>query len=211
MHPRHFGGAGLPGSQTHHSFSCWLASAQPAPPQLLLDLHWIILQHLRCTAANCCLLLYQEPHPKELMPLLMPVLGWGTAATHGNTRGCAKGTTYQGGLKALFPKIEISCKKPLNWLREKVLSEKGGKKGPCLKHQLKWFISGCLNGWLKVLPVVGMNVMLLNLHSLCSATDVMLNNGIATRGGKKGKEVTIPGLTMCRVNHTNTPFLYENL
>lgn len=59
--------------------------------------------------------------------------------------------------------------------------------------------------------MVGMNLMLLSPHSLCSATDVMVNNGIATRGGKKGTEVTVPGLTMCRANHTNTSFLYESL
>lgn len=50
-----------------------------------------------------------------------------------------------------------------------------------------------------------------SLIILCPTTDVMGNNGIATRGGKKGKEVTIPGLIMCRVNHTDTPSLCENL
>lgn len=50
-----------------------------------------------------------------------------------------------------------------------------------------------------------------SLFILCSTTDVMVNNGIATRGGEKGKEVTRAGLTLFRVNHTNTPSLHENL
>lgn len=50
-----------------------------------------------------------------------------------------------------------------------------------------------------------------SLFILCSTTDVMVNNGITTRGGKKGKEVTISGLTTCGVHHTNTPSLHGNL
>lgn len=90
-----------------------------------------------------------------------------------------------------------------------MLSEKRGKNRHCLKHQLEviyfrlseLLIQGDSHGMKKP----GAFKLSLFTFILCSTTDVMVNNGIARRNGKKGKEVNIPGFTICRVNQTNTP------
>lgn len=113
--------------------------------------------------------------------------------------------------------LEVFCKRHLIRRREKVLSLKGGKNGDCFEWQLNWFIGGCLTCWFQVLPAAWMNLMLLlNTHPLFliqlqrsrSHLYVMFSTVRARRGGKKGKEVTIHGLTTCRISHTNSSFQY---
>lgn len=124
MHPWPFGRAGLPGSQTHSSFS-W---DQHNSTTTFTGFTRNNFTPFKMYSSKLLFTVVGRASSKGADASLMPVVGWGAAATHGNSRGCAKGSTNQGGSLSTLLKMEVFCKKHLIWwVREKVLYEKEGK------------------------------------------------------------------------------------